>query len=136
MSWLLFIVNVCLCYTTMTDAFILNSRNCEPLEDPVTFTVYQLSCHYQGPGLYQFSGPRSVQKIKFDRLTGEAHIRINSKSLKQLTITQGTRSTCQYITAPPSVKVFVGSEICISAVCIFEGVTLLNYVAFDFTEVL
>ena len=112
-------------------AFMINSGTCSGIEDPTTYVLYpldchyhvlyqldchvlyQLDCHYQGPGLYKFQGHKSVKNLTLDSLTEEAHIRIHSESLEMLHVLSGNSTLCSYITAPTSVKVIIGEDICV-----------------------
>lgn len=94
-------------------AFMINSGTCSGIEDPTTYVLYPLDCHYQGPGLYKFQGHKSVKNLTLDSLTEEAHIRIHSESLEMLHVLSGNSTLCSYITAPTSVKVIIGEDICV-----------------------
>ena len=83
------------------------------MENPITFEVYQLQCYYKGPGLYQLTGPKSLQVIKMDRLTAQSHLRVEVERLKEINIDE---KQCRYITAPTTVMVFVGGKQCVCTI--------------------
>ena len=125
-TMLLHFILLCTVWYNLTHGFMINSRTCSGIEDTTTYELYQLDCHYRGPGLYKFQGHKTVKKLTFDRLTEEAHIRIHSESLEMLHILSGNSTLCSYITAPTSVKVIIGEDICVH-VCIFTVYFLYIY---------
>jgi len=95
---------------------VLDSKTCQFVENPITFTIYRLDCTYQGPGLYEFLGPDTIKIVTMDRLTEDSHFRTHEQ-LQEIKIYHGTVQQCRYITAPASVKITIGGELC---VCIFH----------------
>ena len=111
-----FVLFCTLTSVTWAVTYTLSGRSSEAVEDRVSYQTYLLNCQYMGPGLYKFSGPKSIKTIAIDRLYEEAHTRITSNSLEELHVMSGTTEICTYITASSSVRVIVANEIC---VCIF-----------------
>jgi len=69
---------------------------------------------YQGPGLYIYKGPRSAETLTIDRLSSESHLRVSSCGLTQLIVEDGDFNTCELITAPACVKIFVAGTPCVN----------------------
>lgn len=69
---------LCLLLMLNTSAtyFLLSPSNCEGVENPSTFEIVELNCNYRGPGIYVFRESRTIMKVTMDRLTEEAHVRI------------------------------------------------------------
>jgi len=96
------------------NGIILNQNTCNIVENPLTYEVKELKCTYQGPGVYIYQGPRNVETLIIDRLSTETHVRISSCSLNKLLVEDGDFSTCQFITAPACVEIFVAGTPCVN----------------------
>ena len=61
-----------------------------------------------------YEDPNTVHTLTIDRLTEEAHVRVNSAtSLKEVKIIKGTTYLCELVTVPPSVSVMVANNPCV-----------------------
>ena len=115
-------------------AFYINQRTCLTEENLLTFEIVELVCSYRGPGLYVYDGPSTVQKLKFDRMTTEGHIRIpkNAVQLEEIQIMKGTEETCETVSSPPHVTVKVGDKVCVSKLMIISSVCCFDICGFFF----
>ena len=97
----------------ITNAYDMNARTCQTVEDPSTYSVVELICSYEGKGRYVFEGPSSVRRVTIDRLTEES-IFIIKGDLHEFVVQTGKLDLCSLISVPKSTIVRIGSAYCVS----------------------
>ncbi|CAC5381017.1 unnamed protein product [Mytilus coruscus] len=89
----------------------MNTRTCQTVEDPSTYSVVELNCLYEGKGRYLFEGPSSIRRVTIDRLTEESIIIILG-DLHEFFVLTGKPDLCSLISVPKSTIVKIGSAYC------------------------
>ncbi|CAC5368617.1 unnamed protein product [Mytilus coruscus] len=89
----------------------MNTRTCQTVEDPSTYSVVELNCLYEGKGDTLFEGPSSIRRVTIDRLTEESIIIILG-DLHEFFVLTGKPDLCSLISVPKSTIVKIGSAYC------------------------